>query len=143
MGKGLLAALTLVGGTAAVIYFGGGIADVDGALILEVGDLPSTITPDTCASGAHEGFHGVDLRSDEAGAVRVIVAPDGARTVLVTPAGGQPLRFVASECRTFTADVEAQATTVSKRRNLRGTLDLDCTWGEVAVRGRVTFADCH
>lgn len=105
---------------------------------LTVDGKPFTL--DSCRSGQAFGFSGVDLLDPDGKKLRLVVNPNGTGAAIVFPPGATVGEEV-GPCGPLT--VTAQNSTINSIKNVEGSATLDCTRGAHAIKGSVTFENCH
>lgn len=91
----------------------------------------------TCTPGSLNGFHGVELTSEEGARIRIIVEVQGDTKIIVFPQG--------SERGKVLADCSRAEMTVSQSRHgvsVRGRASMKCEGDEVKVEGTVMVQRC-
>jgi hypothetical protein len=94
----------------------------------------------SCRSGAVYGFRGVELTAKSGTKVRVASTITGEAGVVVMQKGS----LVGSDlgtCGTF--QISDQSSTINDVKNVKGKAVLDCAADGLAVKGTVSFENCH
>lgn len=112
----------------------------------ELGDF--TLSPSSCQSGEHYGFHGADFfkEGDKRSQLRFILdAVKGPVLNVTLPGTTKALVFTTGECPSLAGDVQRQNSTVNNIRNVQGSVKFECkhTGGKGLVKGELTFKNCH
>lgn len=112
----------------------------------ELGDF--TLSPSSCQSGEHYGFHGADFfkEGDKRSQLRFILdAVKGPVLNVTLPGTTKALVFTTSDCPSLAGDVQRQNSTVNNIRNVQGSVKFECqhTGGKGLVKGELTFKNCH
>ena len=107
------------------------------------GDLSVNGTPfeaASCRNGAVRGYRGVELTGKSGARIAIAATQTGAAHVAHF-AKDADRGVEIGDCGTF--QVEDQNSTVNDVKNVEGKATLDCTSGDLVIKGSVTFANCH
>lgn len=107
------------------------------------GDLTVNGTPfeaASCRNGVVYGYRGVEV-TGKSGARIAIAATQAraARVVYLAREGERGLEV--GDCGTF--QIEDQNSTINDVKNVEGKATLDCTSGDLVIKGSVSFSNCH
>jgi hypothetical protein len=95
---------------------------------------------DSCRSGSIYGYRGVEMSAKSGIRVRVAGTATGAAHVVVMPKGAAVGKDLGA-CGSL--EIADQNSTVNDVKNVEGKATLDCAADGVAVKGSITFENCH
>lgn len=93
----------------------------------------------SCRSGRVYGFAGVELVAQSGERLRLVMTPTG-HNVAVYFKASTTTGITLGQCGPF--ELQNQSSSVNKVTNVQGKATLDCK-GSVALKGVVTFENCH
>ncbi len=105
-----------------------------------------SMNPNTCTSGAVDGFHGVNLSNSQNPGQQITLIDDrvaGDELDADIPGQGKHFRFFPRDCKVFSLNLTPMSSIVNNITNLQGRLDAECTADGANVSAHVTFKTCH
>jgi hypothetical protein len=105
---------------------------------LVVDGLPLTVQ--SCRSGEAGGFFGVDLVETDGRKLRLVALPSGQASALLFEPGATTAVEL-GPCGVMS--ISRQNSTVNDVRNVMGRMTLGCASAGHAVKGALTFENCH
>lgn len=96
--------------------------------------------PESCRSGQALGFSGVELTAKDGRRVRIAQSASGKGQFIVFEKG-EVAGVELGECGPF--QLETQNSTINNIRNVKGNATLECEANGIAVKGAITFENCH
>ncbi len=93
-----------------------------------------------CRNGAVYAYRGVEVTGKSGTRIAIAATQVGAARVVYLPRQGER-GVVVGDCGTF--QIEDQNSTVNDVKNVEGKATLDCTQGELVIKGSLTFSNCH
>lgn len=94
----------------------------------------------SCRSGAVRGYRGVEVTGKSGARLAIAATQTGAARVAHFAVGAERGVEI-GDCGTF--HIEDQNSTVNDVKNVEGKATLDCTSGELVIKGSLTFSNCH
>ena len=104
---------------------------------LEVDGEPFVV--ESCKSGQHNGFVGVDFLDAKGRRLRLAMTPSGAPNIILFAGESVGVEFGA--CGSLS--VERQNSTINDITNVRGTTQIACKGDGHQITGSVTIENCH
>ena len=118
---------------------------MEGEVLVRSADGRETaLAPETCLSGDHANFRGVDLLAPPY-VLRIAAEPlEGLGVALIDTGSGARTIFRSAACTTLRGDVQRTGWEVNDVHDVSGHLEADCRLpsGE-ELRGKISFAHCH
>ena len=108
---------------------------------------PVTWTPAFCQTGEIEQFFGFVLgASDSPVVLRAVLDPlDGPGLRVTGVEGTPPYGFVVrpADCRVLDLRLQPTSWRVNEMRDVNGSLDVSCSFGDMSLEGSVEVSHCH